>query len=526
MYYSFLRKYRFQIAVLGFLAVTVFLSSCHHREKGKKFLAPIEQVIQLDSSRIGVSTVISDLNVPWEIAWGPDGEIWFTEQSGRISKVDPHTGVRKTLLIIPGVYRERTSGLLGMAIDPDKNQPYLVVDYTCFDKDSNRISKLVRYTYTPDTLKDPRILLEVPAGKGHNGSRVAFSPDGKVWWATGDAQSGQAQNPASPNGKTLRLNIDGSIPSDNPIPGNPVWSRGHRNIEGLVFTPDGILFSSEHGEATDDEINIIQKGGNYGWPDVQGFVDLPREKTYADSTPIVEPIKAWTPTIAPSGLDYYHSDKIPEWNNALLLATLKGTSLRVLKLNKAKSAIVSEKIFLEKRYGRLRDVCVSPDGDVYVSTSNHDWNPLGVPAPHDDRILRIARINPGDDLSRVREKEGAPASTATGSLAEGTRGAVIYGSYCASCHKEDGKGITGTFPALSGNVLVTGDRQTLIGILLKGDAAVPESGRGQYDEKMPAFDFLNDHDIAAVLSYVRSAWDNKADSIDRSMVAETRKNLK
>jgi len=500
------------------------MSSCHIGSQSEKFEAPIQEVIQLDSTRIGVSTVISDLNVPWEIAWGPDNQIWFTEQSGRISKVDPHTGIRKTLLVIPEVYRERTSGLLGMAIDPDKKRPYVVVVYTCKNNDSLRVSRLVRYTYASDTLEDPRILLEIPAGKGHNGSRIAFSPDGKLWWATGDAQSGQAQNPASLNGKTLRLNIDGTIPSDNPFPGSPVWSMGHRNIEGLVFTPDGILFSSEHGEATDDEINIIHKGGNYGWPDVQGYIDLPREKMYADSTPIVEPIKAWTPTIAPSGLDYYSSNKISEWHNALLLATLKGSSLRVLKLNQGKTAIVAEKIFLKEEYGRLRDVCVSPEGDVYISTSNRDWNPLGIPVPHDDRILRIAKIEPDDDLSGARQMLRDAGSA--GRQQAGSRGAVIYNSYCASCHKADGNGITGTFPALRGNKLVMGDKRTLIKILLKGDAAVPARLRGEYDEKMPAFGFLNDRDLAEVIGYIRTSWDNRADSIPAEAVAAIRRNFK
>jgi len=299
---------------------------------------------------------------------------------------------------------------------------------------------------------------------------------------------------------------------------------GHRNIEGLVFTPDGILFSSENGEATDDEINIIHKGGNYGWPDVQGYIDLPWEKAYADSTPIVEPVRAWTPTIAPSGLDYYASNKIPEWHNALLLATLKGSSLRVLMLNRAKTAIVSEKVFLEKEYGRLRDVCVSPDGDVYVSTSNRDWNPLGVPALHDDRILRIAKIEPGEDLSGARR---APRETAAAGTPPGSpRGEVIYGSYCASCHKADGKGIEGTFPALSGNKLVTGEELALIKILLKGDAAVPAKLKRNYDEKMPAFGFLNDGDLAAVLGYIRTSWDNHADTVSAEEVLAMRKSLK
>ncbi len=285
-----------------FFLIGRFIAGCSDQNK-----PAIEEYIKLKTTNLGVTTIASNLNVPWEIAWGPDDQIWFTEQSGTISKVNPINGKKKLLLTIPEVYRIRTLGLLGMAIYPDKKKPYVFVDYTHKNKDSTVVSRLVRYTYTSDTLKDPLILLEIPASTGHNGSRVAISPDGKVFWATGDAaKNPNAQDITSLNGKTLRLNMDGTIPADNPIPGSPVWSRGHRNIQGLVFTPDGILFSSEHGDATDDEINIIKESGNYGWRKVQGYCDLPEEKAYCDSTLIIEPTRAWTPTIAPSGIDYYH----------------------------------------------------------------------------------------------------------------------------------------------------------------------------------------------------------------------------
>lgn len=487
----------------------------------------IEEYIQLKNTTLGVTTIASHLNVPWEIAWGPDDQIWFTEQSGTISKVNPRNGKKKLLLTIPGVYRKRTLGLLGMAIYPDKKMPYVFVDYTHKKKDSTVISRLVRYTYTADTLKDPLILLEVPASTGHNGSRVAVSPDGKVFWATGDAaKNPNAQDIKSLNGKILRLNIDGTIPADNPIPGSPVWSRGHRNIQGLVFTPDGELFSSEHGDATDDELNIIQKGGNYGWYNVQGYCDLPEEKAYCDSTPIIEPIKAWTPTIAPSGIDYYHSNKIPEWNNSILMATLKATSFRVLHLNKEKTAIVSEDIYLQNQYGRLRDICVSPDGDIYVSTSNRDWNPLGVPKPDDDRIIRIAKIS-DKEVSKMNKNiltedhsKEMPVSKIE------SPGATIYKGYCASCHKEDGNGVAGSFPALNKNEIVSGDKSTLIQIVLQGEAAIKSENKTQSSEQMPAFGFLNDRQIADVLTYIRSEWNNHADSVSSVEVAETRRKIK
>jgi len=506
-----------------------FCNSCNKQHENK-FFAPVEQIIRLDSTKIGVSTILSDLNVPWEIAWGPDDQIWFTEQSGRISKVDPHTGKMKTLLNMPEVFRQRTLGLLGMAICPDKKHPYLFVDYTHKTKASALVSRLVRYTYTTDTLKDPLILLEIPANVGHNGSRIAISPDGKVFWATGDAaKNNNAQDLSSLNGKVLRLNMDGSIPNDNPFPGSPVWSRGHRNMQGLVFTPKGILFSSEHGDATDDELNIIQKGGNYGWFNVAGYCDLTDERAYCDSTPIIEPVKAWTPTIAPSGIDYYHSGKIPEWNNVILMATLKATSFRVLHLNKEENAVISEKIYFQNQFGRLRDICISPAGDIYISTSNHDWNPLGVPKQHDDRIIRIAKMSDLDNLSQVNLINDSTdyASGVTSSPAPLFGGAAIYASYCASCHKQNGSGEAGTFPALIKNRKVTGDKKILTTIVLKGATAVPANVRNQYDkgEKMPAFNFLNDQQISEVLTYIRNSWGNHADSMSVPQIKKIRKQL-
>jgi glucose/arabinose dehydrogenase/mono/diheme cytochrome c family protein len=506
---------------------TLLSISCIRSSKKEKFIAPVEQIIKLESTKLGVSTILSDLNVPWEIAWGPDNQIWFTEQSGRISKVDPHTDIKKTLLNIHEVYRKGTLGLLGMAIYSGKQNHYLFVDYTFERKDSVIVSRLVRYNYTSDTLKDPLILLEIPAGSGHNGSRVAISPDAKVFWSTGDAQRDKnAQDISSPNGKILRLNMDGTIPKDNPYPGSPVWSRGHRNPEGLVFTPDGILFESENGDATDDEINIIQKGGNYGWPNVQGFCDLPDEKLYCDSTPIIEPIKDWTPCIAPSGIDYYNSEKIPEWKNSIFLATLKGVSLRVLKLNNEKNAILSEKTYFEGEFGRIRDICISPDGDIYISTSNRDWNPLGVPKPHDDRIIRIAKISNLDNLTKVKENEGTITLSGVAKINKAlSPGAALYNNYCASCHKQDGNGVAGSFPALQKNSIVLGNKKLLINILLKGAAGITGT-KVKFSENMPAFNFMDDQQIADVLTYIRHNWENHSDSVMSSEVKLIRKKLK
>ncbi|WP_212003546.1 PQQ-dependent sugar dehydrogenase [Chitinophaga sp. HK235] len=511
-----MKRIRILLLILAFAIGIYFLL----RPSTRGFQQPIEATLQLDKTTLGISTIVSDLNVPWEIAWGPDNQIWYTEQSGTISKVDPHTGIKKLLLVIPDVYRQRTLGLLGMAIHPDKKLPYVFVDYTHLNKDSSIVSRLMRYTYTADTLKDPLLLLELPGNTGHNGSRVAISPDGKVLLSTGDAAHDQlAPDTASLNGKVLRLNIDGTVPADNPYPGNYLWSRGHRNIQGLVFTDKGRLFASEHGDATDDELNLIQKAGYYGWARIEGYADRPDEKAHADSFPFIAPLKAWTPTIAPAGIDYYHSDKIPEWKNSLLLGTLKAASLHVIHLSNTQDAITGEEIYFSGKYGRLRDICISPEGDIYIATSNRDWNPgKGFPLPHDDRILRITALRPGEKVPATATRETAKATTVTIT----STGAGIYKNYCEACHKPDGKGVPSSFPALAGNKLVTSDAKLLIQTILQGRTGDTKSKTSTYSEQMPAFNFLKDEEIAAVATYIRSSWGNSADSISTDNVTKTK----
>jgi glucose/arabinose dehydrogenase len=496
-----------------------FFIFCRNAEKEADF--PVEKQVALDSTVVGASTIISGLDVPWEITWGPDNKIWMTEQGGTVSKVDPKTGRRTVVLQLPDVYRKRSMGLLGMAVSPDfKNNPYIFLDYTYF-KDSAVVSKLVRYTIKADTLTDPLVLLQdIPGGNGHNGSRIAVSPDGKLLMSTGDATIGaNAQNTGSINGKVLRLNMDGTIPADNPIPGSPVWSWGHRNIQGLAFGNNGVLYSSEHGDATDDEINIIQKAANYGWPNVQGYLDQPEEILFGQTSKITEPLRAWTPTIAPAGVGYYGSAAIPEWNNSLLLTTLKGSSLHVLKLDNKGAVIAADKIFFEQDFGRIRDVCVSPSGEIYLSTSNRDWNPsAGFPKPKDDRIIRIAKLRTEKKLVKSIPATTKPA-TAT------ANGKALYASYCGSCHKTKGEGLKGTFPPLKGNGAVTGNKTALISIVLNGRAG-PRNVQGvEYNGAMPSFKFLSNKDVASILTHVRTGFGNKASAVTAEEVAKTRKTM-
>ncbi|WP_148233489.1 PQQ-dependent sugar dehydrogenase [Pseudopedobacter saltans] len=485
------------------------LLGCSPRKR-KEAILPVEQNIQLDKSILDISVVAKGLNVPWEITWGPDDKIWMTEQHGEISKIDPETGDKKRILEIKEVWKDRTTGLLGMVIHPNiKEYPYVFVDYT-IKNDKNIFSKLVRYTIQRDSLISPKTLLVIPGSSGHNGSRLAISPNGKLLWATGDAQKFQnAQNEKSLNGKILRLNIDGTVPENNPVKGSYVWAKGFRNMQGLTFSKNGLLYTSEHGDALEDEVNLITREGNYGWPNIEGVHDTEDEKKYAEKYNTIEPLLSWTPTIAPSGLTYYGSDNIPEWKNSLLLATLKARSLRVLKLNDDGTKILSDNIFLENEYGRLRGVCVSPKGDIYVSTSNKDWNPYSKPLESDDRILKISRAN---KISSAKVLKGKVASENTNidNIDQ------LYSIYCGSCHKDDGSGVEGSFPALKGSSIVLGDKGNLIKVFLKGKKTENKP------EQMPAFKFLSDEEGAAILTYIRTNWGNSAGAIQASEIKKMR----
>ncbi len=356
------------------------------------------------SQILNTRIVSQDLNVPWEMVWGPDNFIWATLKSGTVLRINPQNGQRIAILNVPDVSIVSESGLLGMALHPNfAQEPFVYLAYTYLAGGSQLRLKLARYRYEGGLLTDAQTLLEnIPAASIHNGCRLAFGPDGKLYMTTGDAANpSSAQNLNSASGKILRLNPDGSRPGDNPFPApSLVWTFGHRNAQGLCFSPGGRLYSSEHGPSSDDEINIIEVGRNYGWPNVYGYCNDVTETEFCELNNVKEPIIAWTPTIAPAGMAYYSHTAIPEWQHSLLLATLNsnGRDLRVLKLNQANGdQIVEENVYFDNVYGRLRAVCVAPDGRVFISTSNRDQ--YGTPGLNDDKIIEITGTNTAPVLS-------------------------------------------------------------------------------------------------------------------------------
>lgn len=497
--------YRWNLKILVVLMVAALGAGC--RNAGKM---EYESFYSIGGTVLGITTIVDSLDVPWEICWGPDDNIWFTEQSGNISRYDPRTGLRKRLLFLEDTYRMRTSGLLGMALHTDmKHSPYVFVAYTAQTAKDKQVSKIVRFTYAHDTLIDPLLILEYAAWSGHFGARVTVAPDGKLMVATGDgAQFENAQNTLSPHGKILRFNIDGTIPKDNPVPGSPVWAYGLRNPQGLAYSSDETLYISDHGDATDDEVNRIIRGGNYGWPYIEGYADREKEAEFARQyTGTEEPMIAWTPTVAPSGIAVYESGTIPEFSNSVLLATLKGNGLRVLKLNGEGDKIVSDSVLFRQVFGRLRSVCVSPGGEVYIGTSNKDWNPNGFAGERDDRIIRISKAA----VEAVNRQNILPAVVKNAGKDVVSRGEMLYSSYCTSCHKENGRGLSGVYPALYGSSLVgDADKRSLLRLVMGGK------------KEMPAFDFLSNQDLAVVLSYVRKRFGPQAGAVSEQEIKALR----
>lgn len=374
------------------------------------------------NAQMTVRVVRDSLFIPWELVYGPDNHVWFTQKNGYICRMEPASGRIDTLYNETNTRIQSEGGMLGLALHPQfVTQPYVYVAYNYLDASVYK-EHIVRYTYnsTSNVLQSPLTLLDnINAANIHNGCRLLIV-DNHLYITTGDAATtSNSQNTNSLNGKVLRIALDGSIPSDNPISGNALWSWGHRNAQGMVYA-NGKLYESEHGATSDDEINIIEKGRNYGWPAVQGYCNTPSETTFCADSNVKEPIEAWTPTLAVCGMDYYDHPMFPQLQKSLIMATLKDTTLYQLKLNGTNDDVSAiNKISLVK-YRRLRDLCISPEGRIYVSTSNSPssgtsskidkiieiYDPSYNSIPQYENVTATIFPNPAKDVITIRFKQG------------------------------------------------------------------------------------------------------------------------
>ena len=363
---------------LAVLALALLLAAC-----GNEGTAAEGSTVA--SSGYAVETVVQGLRVPWDIAFAPDGRMFVTERWGRIRVVRDGALLDAPFAEID-VWAHSEAGLMGIALDPDfADNGRVYVCYTYIDEERGPTNRIARLTDDDGVGVDHTVIFDgMPGARNHNGCRIRFGPDGMLYVTMGDAQNpDSAQDPASLSGKALRLNPDGSVPDDNPIAGNPLYTLGHRNPQGIDWHPEtGEAFITEHGPSDNDEINVLVAGANYGWPEVRGESDV---------AAFAEPLTTYTPTLALAGATFYTGGPLPlHWTNSFFFTTLKEQHVRRLALATGPDGawtVVGDEKLLEDAYGRLRAIAQGPDGYLYVTTSNRDGR--GSPGRFDDKVLRI-----------------------------------------------------------------------------------------------------------------------------------------
>lgn len=343
-----------------------------------------------------VETVAENLEIVWSIVFAPDNRVFLAERPGRVRIVENGKLRAAPFFSVPDISLSDEGGLMGMILHPKFTENrFVYLAYTYRDERNEQNVRVARYRDSGKTLVEPKTIIEaIPASKYHAGTRLKFGPDAKLYITTGDAtKQKRAQNLNSINGKTLRLNDDGTIPQDNPFVGQKdarpeIWSYGHRNAQGMDFQPEtGLMFQTEHGPSLidgvslfkrsgGDEVNIVERGKSYGWDKIS------HKMTKAGmETPIIE----FSPAIAPASGMFYRGNLFPEFKNNFFFGALKGESIIRLVMDGRK--IVSRDEFFKKDYGRIREIAESPDGSIWFSTSNRDGR--GDAKQNDDRILRI-----------------------------------------------------------------------------------------------------------------------------------------
>ncbi len=349
-------------------------------------------VVRSSQGKYKAEVVLEGLESPWAVVPAPDGRLFITERPGRLRIV--HNG-RMRSAPVPGVPRvsdQGQSGLLDMALHPGFATNRLIYLAYTMDSDAGLMTRIARFRETPDGLKEMKLVFPGFAGSDkpkHFGSRMVFGRDGKLYFTLGERGEGErAQDLMDLNGKTLRLNEDGTLPSDNPFIGHKnarpeIFSYGNRNAQGMAVQPrTGHIFQTEHGPSWNDapgggdEVNIIIAGGNYGWPVIHH-----REGREGMISPLLE----YTPAIAPAGAMFYTGDLFPQWENDFFFATLVGQKIVRVKF---KYLVPLEQEFLiEEQFGRLRAVAQGVDGSIFVVTS--DTDAYGPGRRQGDRLIRL-----------------------------------------------------------------------------------------------------------------------------------------
>jgi glucose/arabinose dehydrogenase len=299
----------------------------------------------------------------------PDGEILVTERSGRVRIIESSGNLRNDpIATIDEVKHISEGGLLGITISPNfEDNDYVYLYYTYGESGENTLNKVVRYKFSGENLEDPETIIEgIPGAPNHNGGRIKFGPDGFLYITTGDAQNPSlSQETNALAGKILRVTEDGDSVPGNPF-GNAVYSYGHRNPQGIVWDSQGNLWETEHGASATDELNLIERGKNYGWEVIRGD-----ETKEGMETPVIH---SGSSTWAPSGMAFL--------NGKIYFAGLRGVSLYVYDI--ANKSLTRH---LNGELGRIRDVVVGPANMLFITTNNRDGR--GAPFDADDKLIRV-----------------------------------------------------------------------------------------------------------------------------------------
>lgn len=339
---------------------------------------------------IRVEEVVNGLDVPWGIGFLPNGDMLVTERPGRVRLVQ-NGQLRPEAVATINVTARGEGGLLGIAMHPDfASNRFFYVYYTADTADAS-VNRVERWQLAPDgsrATRDRIILDDIPVAQFHNGGRIRFGPDGMLYIGTGDARDPQlSQDVSSLAGKILRVTPEGDVPADNPFPGNPVYLLGIRNTQGFDWVNESTLQVTDHGPSGElgrqghDKVSVAQAGDNLGWPTIY------RCESQAG---LVTPSIVWREALPPGGAAIYTGTAIPEWQGDLIIASLRSEHLqRVVFDPQSPQQVQQHEVYLRGQYGRLREVIIGPDRELYITTSNCDGR--GGCPPERDKILRITR---------------------------------------------------------------------------------------------------------------------------------------
>lgn len=333
-----------------------------------------------------VEEVATGLEVPWGIAFLPNGDLLVTERAGQIRLVQ-NGQLQPSPVAEVAATEEGEGGLLGIAVHPDfESNRWFYVYYTT-DQNGTPVNRVERWRLSDDgqsATADQIIVDNIPVALYHNGGRIRFGPDGMLYVGTGDAREPSvSQDVNDVAGKILRVTPEGDVPPDNPYPNNPVYISGIRNTQGFDWSDQNTLWVTDHGPSGElglrglDKVSVAQAGDNLGWPEIYGC---------QQQGDLVRPVLTWRDAVPPGGAAIYTGTAIPEWQGSLIIGTLGSRHLHRVALDDS-GALQTHEVYLQDQYGRLREVIMGPDGDLYVTTSNCDGR--GSCPAEGDKILRI-----------------------------------------------------------------------------------------------------------------------------------------